>query len=144
MTIAVVKWFHRSKGFGFVVPADGSPDALLHGSVVNRAGYTHLPEGTVITCKIVDGTKGPQVEALFSVEEKSPVVPKETVRGVVKWFSPEKGFGFVRTDDGRPDIFLHAKIVERAGIRVLKGGEPVQVVTRMGQKGLQADSIELL
>ena len=42
---AVVKWFNATKGFGFVQPTDGSPDAFLHISVVERAGHRSLPEG---------------------------------------------------------------------------------------------------
>jgi len=40
---ATVKWFNPTKGFGFVTPEDGSPDAFLHISAVQSAGYDALP-----------------------------------------------------------------------------------------------------
>ena len=46
--------------------------------------------------------------------------------GKIKWFNPEKGFGFIRPDDGGEDIFLHISVVEEAGIASL---EPNQKVT---------------
>ena len=61
---ATVKWFNRTKGFGFVQRDDGSPDAFLHISVVQDAGHRDLPEGTVIVCNIAEGVKGPQVASI--------------------------------------------------------------------------------
>lgn len=64
---ATVKWFNVSKGFGFVSPEDGSPDAFLHVSVLNRAGLQTLPEGAEILCFIAQGQKGPQVTRIAEV-----------------------------------------------------------------------------
>ena len=43
---ALVKWYNPTKGFGFVQPEDGSPDAFLHASLVAQAGHDDLAEGT--------------------------------------------------------------------------------------------------
>lgn len=45
---ATVKWFNASKGFGFVSPKDGSPDAFLHISALERAGHQDIAEGATI------------------------------------------------------------------------------------------------
>jgi len=45
--------------------------------------------------------------------------------GHVKWFNPEKGFGFIQPDDGATDVFVHASAVERAGMRSLVEGQKV-------------------
>ena len=45
MTIGTVKWFNATKGFGFIQPDDGSADAFVHVSAVERAGLRHLTEG---------------------------------------------------------------------------------------------------
>ena len=65
---AKVKWFNGMKGFGFVAPVDGSPDAFLHASVLSQAGYGDIAEGTDLTCEIVDNPRGPQVQAVISVD----------------------------------------------------------------------------
>jgi CspA family cold shock protein len=41
----------------------------------------------------------------------------------VKWFNPQKGFGFIQPDDGGRDVFVHISAVERAGIRALQEGQ---------------------
>ncbi|MEI6559876.1 MAG: cold shock domain-containing protein [Rhodospirillaceae bacterium] len=65
---ATVKWFNPTKGFGFVTPEDGSPDAFLHISAVQAAGHDALPEGATIICDLSHGPKGPQVATISSVD----------------------------------------------------------------------------
>ena len=65
---ATVKWFNPTKGFGFVTPEDGSPDAFLHISAVQAAGHDALPEGATIICDLSSGPKGPQVATISSVD----------------------------------------------------------------------------
>ena len=64
--------------------------------------------------------------------------------GTVKWFNSTKGFGFVAPDDGGKDVFVHVKALERSGIKSLETGQRVRVSTTQGQKGPQADSVDLL
>ena len=45
--------------------------------------------------------------------------------GTVKWFNPQKGYGFIQPDSGGPDIFVHITAVERAGMRVLQEGQKI-------------------
>jgi CspA family cold shock protein len=45
--------------------------------------------------------------------------------GIVKWFNPTKGFGFIQPDQGGPDAFVHISAVERAGIHSLNEGARV-------------------
>ena len=54
---AVVKWFNSAKGFGFVQLSDGTPDAFLHASVVERSGHDNLPEGAALVCDIAQGPR---------------------------------------------------------------------------------------
>lgn len=65
---ATVKWYNPTKGFGFVSPADGSPDAFLHGSVLQFTGHDALPDGTTIVCDLSRGMKGSQVAVIHSVD----------------------------------------------------------------------------
>lgn len=75
---ATVKWFDPNRGFGFVRPSDGSPDALLPASIVAGAGHDSLPEGTTVVVDLTEGRKGAQVSALHSVDTStaSPSTPR--------------------------------------------------------------------
>ncbi len=146
MTKATVKWFNPKKGFGFVSPEDGSPDAFLHISVVERAGYAVLPDGTEIDCLLGLGQKGSQVEEINSVEMAAAAAGggDDAIDGTVKWFNPTKGFGFVQLDDGGKDVFIHVSVLQRAGVMELLEGQRVRVTTSQGQKGPQAETLEFL
>jgi CspA family cold shock protein len=48
---------------------------------------------------------------------------KGMTTGTVKWFNPQKGFGFIQPDDGSRDVFVHISAVERAGMYDLKEGQ---------------------
>lgn len=67
---ASVKWYNASKGFGFVAPQDGTPDAFLHVTVLQAAsGYSggDLPSGCEISCEIGTGPKGPEVRRVDNI-----------------------------------------------------------------------------
>ena len=53
-----VKWFSTVKGYGFIVPEDGSKDAFVHISAVERAGLSSLQEGQEIEYELVPGQRG--------------------------------------------------------------------------------------
>jgi cold shock protein len=57
------------------------------------------------------------------------------VSGVVKWFSPEKGFGFVELSDGSGDAFLHGSVLTQSGIGAVQPGETLEVRVGPGHKG---------
>jgi CspA family cold shock protein len=58
MTTGTVKWFNPAKGFGFIEPNDGSNDAFVHISAVERAGLQTLREGQNISYELVPGQNG--------------------------------------------------------------------------------------
>jgi CspA family cold shock protein len=57
------------------------------------------------------------------------------VYGVVKWFSPDKGFGFVELSDGSGDAFLHGSLLAQSGINAVQPGETLEVRVGPGHKG---------
>jgi CspA family cold shock protein len=63
--------------------------------------------------------------------------------GVVKWFSPEKGYGFL-SQDGGPDVFVHFSAIEGEGYRNLDEGQKVEFEITEGQKGPQATAVKLV
>ncbi|MGZ5289980.1 MAG: cold-shock protein [Actinomycetota bacterium] len=63
--------------------------------------------------------------------------------GTVKWFSSEKGFGFITPTDG-PDVFVHFSAIEGEGYRNLEEGQAVEFEVTQGQKGPQASSVRVV
>ena len=66
----------------------------------------------------------------------------EKVRGNVKWFNDDKGFGFVEREDG-PDVFVHHSSIQMEGFKTLKEGQRVTMEVSQGEKGPQADSVSV-
>ncbi len=160
---ATVKWFNPTKGYGFVEPNDGSPDAFLHIGVLERSGYGAVEQGTQIVCDIGQGQRGPQVAAIQEVDTSTAVEAPDpgprgprpgpadrgplngaSLEGTVKFFNAEKGFGFIIPDEGGKDIFVHIRALQRCGLEGLDAQQRVRFTTRDGQKGPEADRVELL
>jgi len=60
--------------------------------------------------------------------------------GTVKWFSNQKGYGFITTDDGK-DVFVHYSAIEGDGFKTLQEGMKVQFEITQGPKGEQATKV---
>jgi cold shock protein len=63
------------------------------------------------------------------------------IKAVVKWFKPEKGFGFVELSDGSGDAFLHATVLGRGGVQEVQPGDTLEVRTAQGQRGPQVTEV---
>ena len=74
------------------------------------------------------GTR-PRLSQTFEAPSGPPV------DGLVKWFNPEKGFGFVELSDGSGDAFLHGSVLSQSGINAVQPGETVKVRVGPGHKG---------
>ncbi len=61
--------------------------------------------------------------------------------GVVKWFSAEKGYGFITPDDGSADVFVHFSAISGEGFKNLEEGQKVELEVTSGQKGPQAANV---
>ena len=60
--------------------------------------------------------------------------------GTVKWFNPDKGFGFISQTSG-DDVFVHFSAIQTSGYRSLDEGQQVEFEVQQGDKGLQATSV---
>jgi CspA family cold shock protein len=70
--------------------------------------------------------------------------PVEDMTGVVKWYNPAKGFGFIAPDDGGRDVFVHRSALERARLADLQEGQRVQIGVTQGQKGREVATIDVV
>ncbi len=154
-TGGVVKRFDPERGFGFVALDSGGGDAFLHISVLQRAGVEAVSPGTRLRVRAGQGQKGPQVTEVLEVGGGDPTPPRasasawpagpssaaEEVRGTVKWYSAEKGFGFVTPEGGGRDVFVHATALERSGVPPLVEGQAVVLRVVQGRKGPEAETV---
>ncbi|HLS53675.1 MAG TPA: cold-shock protein [Tissierellaceae bacterium] len=65
------------------------------------------------------------------------------MKGTVKWFNAEKGYGFITTEEGN-DVFAHFSQINKEGFKTLEEGQEVEFEVVEGQKGLQAENITIL
>ena len=66
MARGTVKWFNDQKGFGFITQEDG-PDVFVHYSAIEGSGFRSLSEGDAVEFQVVQGSKGPQAQAVKRV-----------------------------------------------------------------------------
>ena len=64
--------------------------------------------------------------------------------GPVKWFSGEKGFGFITQDDGGPDVFVHFNSIVGDGYKNLEENQKVEFEVTQGQKGPQGSNVRVI
>lgn len=63
------------------------------------------------------------------------------MKGQVKWFNAEKGFGFITPQDGAKDCFVHHSAIQGTGYKSLNEGEMVEFTVVQGQKGPAAENV---
>ena len=169
---AVVKWFKADKGYGFVELANGQGDAFLHANALHASGHESVPAGAKLKVIVGAGAKGAQVtrvvevdatgiverparpEGAFTGGAGGPSGPRPrraapdpatavSVSGRVKWFDDAKGFGFVASDDGGKDVFVHISVLGPSGISHLAEGQAVNMRVVDTPKGREAISLSI-
>ena len=63
-------------------------------------------------------------------------------QGTVKWFSNQKGFGFITPDEGGEDLFVHHTNIQSEGFRTLEDGQKVEYEPAQGRKGMEATNVK--
>ena len=149
-----VKWFDATKGYGFIVTADGAGDVLLHANVLRNFGQSSVADGAGITVKVQKTARGVQAVEVLDIalpvgailphaDDESPrmleevaMLPLEPAR--VKWFDKDKGFGFANVYGRTEDVFIHVEVLRISGFADLQAGEAVCLRIVDGKRGRMA------
>lgn len=157
-----VKWYDPAKGYGFLVPDDGSPNICCRAPALAAVGLETLLAGAAVACETAQGLRGPEVSRIVSVDfsataprqasfanaqgngrmaaspgkvEASPAPSGRTIRAIVKWFHPVKGYGFLESEDGSADVFCHLTVAQASGHDTLPQGAAVTCEIVQGDRG---------
>ena len=136
--------------------------------MLERSGFGEAPDGADITFEWVQGPKGRAATQVLELDASAAAPrppregrpprrdfddgggstggggPTEQLDGVVKWYDPARGFGFILPSDGGKDVFVHVTALRRAGIDDLQPGQNVRMEVAEARRGREAASIQLL
>jgi CspA family cold shock protein len=91
------------------------------------------------------GARRSELSQASSAQQHAHVVEEQHMpTGTVKWFSDEKGFGFITPDDGAKDLFVHHTGINGEGFRTLREGARVSYEAEDGDKGPKAVNVSIL
>ncbi|WP_435737240.1 cold shock domain-containing protein [Cellulosimicrobium sp. PMB13] len=139
MPQGTVRWFDADRGFGFIDLGNEAEDLFVHASeIVGDDGPKQLREGQVVEFEVGEGDRGPQARRVRVTGDR-PADAALGVLGIVAWYEPTKGYGFVTPDDGRGEIFVHSSAIVGGG--VISEGQRVAFLVVEGEKGPQADHL---
>ena len=154
---ALVKWYKPEKGYGFLSREDGFGDIMIHFSHLDKVGYTYIWPGDRIICDVASGKTGPQVVRIIEVKvgslesrslsgARNPLEHStfQESEGIIKWYNPDKGYGFIQPDDGGREIFLHASVMRAAGCTALQPGLRVLATFAESERGPIAQIIKVI
>ena len=141
----------------------GSPDIFCRDTTLATVGLETLLAGATVDCETEQGLRGPEVLRIRAVdfstsslrpgppagpraERARPAAPAASdsgrrVRGLVKWFMPMKGYGFLEPEDGSPYVFCHVGAVEASGRDTLPQDAVVTCDFVQGDRGAQVSRI---
>lgn len=155
--ISKIKWFNTTKGFGFAVPDEDPCDAFIHITTLQEADINELGENAIISCHVVKGPKGALVTKVDKLIEigtnPAPITFRvelsdddvlEKMNGTVKWYKPDKGFGFIIPADGKKDVFVHQTCLEKNNLDLLIPGQQVEMTIRTVAKGREVLEFDLI
>ncbi len=140
--LGTVSWYEPGKGYGFITPDGGGAEIFVHSSAIVGGGV--ISEGQRVAFLVVDGEKGPQADHLLPLgAEAAQPTASDGADGTVSWYDADKGFGFVTSEAGGDDVFVHVRALA-GGLTELFEGDRVTFDVAVSEKGPQARNVQLV
>ena len=147
-----VVWYNDHRGYGFV-SIEGD-EIFIHRTALERFGLNFLHSGDIIKIDVAVNDDGPAIMEILAVERMVPEsLPKDTVlrenevRGIVKFFNPLKGYGFIEiqgTEEAGQDVFVHSRTFQACRIRSIAEGQNLLLLISDDGKGPQATEVRII
>jgi len=137
----------RAVAYG-IADSYNTPPTLMRGHKPPTSAARQELEAQVATFNRRQGAKRYSIATVFEdgtfEAAYSPSEVGDWTMGIVKWFSATRGYGFVviAADDGERDVFLHAAVAEKCGVKDLQPGDPVSIRYGKTSKGYVAVEVE--
>jgi cold shock protein len=158
---ANVKWYNPAKGYGFLYQEGKTGDIMIHFSLLDAIKCPYIKLGDTVICEVAHGKSGLQAVRVIDVKYGSPeprsisgfftsklppLDPEslEEIEGILKWYNPNKGYGFICPDDGTREIFMHFSVLREAGYTFLEPGARILVKVAQSERGPEARMIRVL
>jgi CspA family cold shock protein len=137
--------FDVSGGYCFIIPDNGLPDAILHGTTLRASGFSTAPLGARIACQIIETPSGLRVHRVYSMDVSTATPPSELPRdepypavaespweaATVMRFDYLRGYGYLASQAQSGLIYCQIETLRRFGFFELRPGQRVQI--RCGQ-----------
>ena len=142
-------WYNERKGYGFVKFGDN--EVFLHHSALDEFGIETVYAGDDIVADVIENSRGAMISSVYAVQRQKAAIATEDcelqeneIRGIVKFFNIEKGYGFIEVGESERDVFVHLRTLRNCGIHNLKEGQTLLIVVVDEGKGPQAKGVRLI
>ncbi len=147
-----VVWYNDRRGYGFV--SIGKDEIFIHRTVLERFGLSFLHSGDKLKIDVATNDDGPAITEIRGIEREAPAsLPSDTepqeneLRGIVKFFNPLKGYGFIEIEGGdktKSDVFIHSRTLQACGLRTITEGQSLLLFVSDDGKGPQATEVRII
>eukprot|EP00668_Euglena_longa_P010480 GGOE01012687.1.p1 GENE.GGOE01012687.1~~GGOE01012687.1.p1 ORF type:complete len:987 (-),score=180.53 GGOE01012687.1:1668-4628(-) len=133
----VVKWYDATKGYGYIMhPVEG--DVYIHVSTLEAHGLSYVSTGMLMSFMMRNNNKGKEAYDVHLVGEQ----PR--VRGKVKSYNSDRGFGWLATKDSPVDVFVHINELRRYNLEHLRVGMTLEFCISHNAKGPTAVLVDII
>lgn len=165
---ASVKWYNPLKGYGFLSLGSNLAEVMIHFSALDKIGCPYIKVGDRVVCDLGCGNLGLYVSRVIEVKFSSPeprslahfieshsrlkhralgvdnIENLKEAEGVIKWYNPDKGYGFISPQDGTKEIFLHFSVLRTVGYKTIMPGTRVLAKFSSSERGPEAHTLRVL